>query len=115
MIEESEARKKILEVTPKGEVVNCLLAKALGSRFAADIFAQVDLPGFDNSEMDGYAVRAGEVGVAGTRLLVTGEQAAGVDMGLSVGEGEALRIFTGAPIPQGADAVIMQEDVKVIS
>ncbi len=115
MIEEREARKKILELTPSGEVVSCLLAEALGSRFAIDIFAQVDLPGFDNSEMDGYAVRAAEAGVAGAQLLVTGEQAAGVDMGLRVGEGEALRIFTGAPIPQGVDAVIMQEDVKVIS
>ena len=115
MIEESEARKRILDVTPMGAGVNCRLVGALGHYMAKDVFAQVDLPGFDNSEMDGYAVRAADAGEAGAQLVVTGEQAAGVDLGLSVGEGEALRIFTGAPIPQGADAVIMQEDVKVIS
>lgn len=115
MIEESEARKRILDVTPSSAVVTCCLAEALGRCFAEDVSAQVDLPGFDNSEMDGYAVRAVDAGEAGAQLVVTGEQAAGVDLGLSVGEGEALRIFTGAPIPQGADAVVMQEDVKVIS
>ena len=114
MIEEGEARKRILDATSMGPVVSCCLSDALGSHVAVDVSAQVDLPGFDNSEMDGYAVRAEDADKVGAQLVVTGEQAAGADLGLSVGEGEALRIFTGAPIPHGADAVIMQEDVKVI-
>lgn len=114
MIEESEARKRILDATSVGEVVSRPLGDVLAWRAAADVLARVDLPGFDNSEMDGYAVRFQDAGQAGVQLEVTGEQAAGADRGLSVGKGEAVRIFTGAPIPQGADAVIMQEDVKVI-
>ncbi len=114
MIEESEAREKILAVTPVAEAEHCVLAKALGRRAAADVFARVDLPGFDNSAMDGYALRYQDACEAGARLQVTGEQAAGADQGLSVAQGEALRIFTGAPMPKGADAVIMQEDVRVI-
>jgi molybdopterin molybdotransferase len=75
-----------------------------------DIVATVALPRFDNSTMDGYAVRA-ENAITGANLKVTGEQAAGPDHSLSVGHGEAIRIYTGAPIPCYADAVIMQEDV----
>lgn len=115
MIEESEARKRILDLTPTSPVITCALADSLGCFLAENILAQVDLPGFDNSEMDGYAVRTEDASKAGAELEVTGEQAAGVDLGLSVGAEEALRIFTGAPIPSGADAVIMQEDVKVIT
>lgn len=114
MIEEKEARKRILEATALGAMETCLLAEALGRYAALDVLAQVDLPGFDNSEMDGYAVRAADARQVGASLVVTGEQAAGADQGLSVSAGEALRIFTGAPMPQGADAVIMQEDVKLI-
>jgi molybdopterin molybdotransferase len=79
---------------------------------ARDVIATVALPRFDNSTMDGYAVRAEEA-VQGARLVVAGEQAAGSDVGLSVGQGEAVRIFTGAPIPRQADAVVMQEDVDL--
>jgi molybdopterin molybdotransferase len=61
--------------------------------------------------MDGYAVQA-RSGKAKARLRVVGEQPAGKDRGLMVGAGEAVRIFTGAPVPRGADAVIMQEDVR---
>jgi molybdopterin molybdotransferase len=60
--------------------------------------------------MDGYAVQA-ESCRAGARLRVMGEQPAGADRGLTISGGEAIRIFTGAPLPAGADAVIMQEDV----
>ncbi|MCF6313668.1 MAG: molybdopterin molybdotransferase MoeA, partial [Verrucomicrobiales bacterium] len=114
MIEESEARKKILELTAVGELEHCALAEALGRHAAVDVVAQVDLPSFDNSAMDGYALRYQDACEVGARLVVTGEQAAGADRALRVDEGEALRIFTGAPMPAGADAVIMQEDVRVI-
>ncbi len=65
---------------------------------------------FDNSAMDGYAVVASS-SRKGARLRVIGEQPAGVDRQLRISRGEAVRIFTGAPIPAGADAVVMQEDV----
>jgi molybdopterin molybdotransferase len=70
------------------------------------------LPLLDNSAMDGYAVVANAC-AAGARLKVIGEQPAGVDRRLTVATGEAVRIFTGAPLPTGADAVVMQEDVTL--
>ena len=83
---------------------------ALNCFAAEDHFARLPLPGFDNSAMDGYAVVASSCG-PGKRLRVVGTQPAGVDRQLRVSSGEAVRIFTGAPLPAGADAVIMQEDV----
>jgi molybdopterin molybdotransferase len=73
------------------------------------VLARISLPRFDNSSMDGYAVRAADA-VAGGVLRVAGEQPAGPDLGLKVEPGTAVRVYTGAPIPDGADAVIMQED-----
>jgi molybdopterin molybdotransferase len=87
------------------------LLQALGCFAAGDIFARLALPVFDNSAMDGYAVVAGSC-QKGQSQRVIGEQPAGVDRGLRVAAGEAVRIFTGAPMPAGADAVIMQEDVR---
>ena len=86
------------------------LLDSLGRFVTHDLFATRPLPAFDNSAMDGYAVQA-KTSRAGTSLRVIGEQPAGCDRGLTMAEGEAVRIFTGAPIPAGADAVIMQEDV----
>jgi len=80
-------------------------------RFAAkDYFAQLPLPNFDNSAMDGYAVVASSCAL-GKKLRVIGEQPAGLDRQLRISIGEAVRIFTGAPMPAGADAIVMQEDV----
>ncbi len=78
--------------------------------FARDYFARLPLPAFDNSAMDGYAVVASSCKKGG-RLRVIGEQPAGPDRNLRVSGDEAARIFTGAPVPQGADAIVMQEDV----
>src|SRR2546428_13926169 len=109
MISEEEARRKILgNVGPLGER-KVPLSSALGCFSARDISARLPLPNFDNSAMDGYAVVASSCR-KGERLLVTGEQPAGRDRQLRVSPGEAVRIFTGAPIPAGADAVVMQED-----
>ena len=81
-------------------------------RFSArDIVSRLPLPNFDNSAMDGYAVVANSAR-KGARLRVIGEQPAGPDRQLRVSRGEAVRIFTGAPMPHGADAIVMQEDVK---
>jgi len=111
MIDETEARRRILAlIAPTEGAERLVLSDALDRILAEDFLGLVDLPGFDNSAMDGYAVRAVEA-AKGAVLVLNGEQAAGVDFGLRLGRGEAIRIFTGAPIPGGADAVVMQEDV----
>ncbi len=110
MTSEAEALAAVLaKAEPLGGVEMALI-DSLGYFAAEDLFARRPLPAFDNSAMDGYAVRAASC-PAGARLPVVGEQPAGADRGLTIGPGEALRIFTGAPLPAGADAVIMQEDV----
>ena len=83
---------------------------ALGCVLAHDVVAREAIPPFANSSMDGYALRAKDTGVAPSRLRVIGEIAAGATPTRTVGAGEAMRIMTGAPMPDGADAVIMVED-----
>lgn len=85
------------------------LAEALGLTLAEDILAVRDQPPFTNSSMDGWAVRSADG--AGRRRIV-GESAAGHGFGAPLGEGEAVRIFTGAALPEGADAVVIQEDAR---
>jgi molybdopterin molybdotransferase len=110
MISEEEAQKKILETVRSLPSRRLSLSQALGCFAAEDYFARLPLPAFDNSAMDGYAVVASSC-AKGKRLRVTAEQPAGRDKQLRVSPGEAIRIFTGAPMPQGADAIVMQEDV----
>src|SRR6266480_2301467 len=110
MISEEEARKKILETVRPLPSRRLPLLPGLGCFTAEDYFAQLPLPMFDNSAMDGYAVIASDC-KKGARLRVIGEQPAGIDRKLGVSNGNAVRIFTGAPMPAGADAVVMQEDV----
>ncbi|PYK32645.1 MAG: hypothetical protein DME54_15505 [Verrucomicrobia bacterium] len=98
MISEEEARRRILEnVSPLRERT-VPLSSALGCFNARDVAARLPLPTFDNSAMDGYAVRAGSC-KKGERLRVIGEQSAGRDRQLRISPGEAIRIFTGAPLP----------------
>jgi molybdopterin molybdotransferase len=110
VISEEEARKKILESVRPLPSRRLPLLPALGCFVADDYFARLPLPIFDNSAMDGYAVVASS-SAKGARLRVTGEQPAGPDRRLPISPGEAVRIFTGAPVPQAADAIVMQEDV----
>src|SRR5438477_836237 len=110
MISEAEARAKILEAVRTLPPRKMSILQALDHFAAEDHFARLPLPNFDNSAMDGYAVVASSCR-KGERLLVTGEQPAGPDRQLRISPGEAVRIFTGAPMPAGADAVVMQEDV----
>ena len=110
MISEEEAREKVLQTVAPLEERTVPLANALDCFAAQNYFARLPLPTFDNSAMDGYAVVASSC-TKGARLSVIGEQPAGPDRKLHVGRGEAVRIFTGAPLPSGADAVVMQEDV----
>lgn len=111
MISEAEALERVLASVVAGPAEPVPLDRAHGRFVAGDHFATFPLPCFDNSSMDGYALRAAD-GVKGARLRVTGEQSAGDDLSLAVEPGECVRIFTGGPIPRGADAVIMQEDVE---
>jgi UTP--glucose-1-phosphate uridylyltransferase len=89
------------------------LTESLGLVVARDLRSRVNLPAFDNSSMDGYAVQAVSLESADespVSLRIVGEVAAGADPPFSVGPGEAARIMTGAPIPPGADAVIAVEE-----
>ena len=88
------------------------LVESVSCFAARDCFARLALPPFDNSAMDGYAVVASSCS-PGASLRIVGEQPAGLDRRLTVGAGEAIRILTGAPMPQGADAVVMQEETTV--
>jgi len=85
------------------------LESALGRILAEDVVADIDLPPFDRARMDGYALRGADGEVAPFRLRVIGEVAAGTTFPGSVSQGEAVKIFTGAPMPAGADAVQMVE------
>ena len=93
------------------ETIPC--AEALGRIAAQDVVAPMDLPPFDASAMDGFAVRAPAAGGA-QRWRVVDTSAAGRPARRSVGAGEAIRIFTGAVLPKGADAVVLQEDVALV-
>ena len=112
MLEETEARRRILERTSPGSVIWVPLELSLDQVLAQEVVAVTDSPPFDNSSMDGYAVRAAEARVGASLRVQESAQAAGGDLGLNLESGEAIRIFTGAVIPAGADAVIMQEDVE---
>src|SRR5512144_2380171 len=87
------------------------LREALGRALAEDLLAPRSLPPFDNSQMDGYALRAADARRAGARLPVSLEVFAGDAPGAVLPPGSCARIFTGAPLPVGADAVEMQEEV----
>src|SRR3954463_16507793 len=88
------------------------LMRADGRVAAEDSFASGDLPRFANSAVDGYAVRHADLAAEGeTVLRVSGRLAAGATQNVNVA-GNAVRIFTGAPMPEGADTVFMQEDVQ---
>jgi molybdopterin molybdotransferase len=110
MISEREARADLLQAIEPVPSRQVFLADAVNCFAARNYSARIPLPVFDNSAMDGYAVVASSC-TPGCRLRVTSEQPAGIDRQLRLSAGEAIRIFTGAPIPTGADAVVMQEDV----
>jgi len=86
---------------------------ALGRVLAADLHSIADVPAADNSAMDGYALRHGDVPSAGTVLPVSQRVPAGV-VGTALKPGTAARIFTGAFVPEGADTVVMQEDCEAL-
>ena len=109
MLTEQDALSAILAAVRPLETEELRLFEAGERVLAETVSALISLPRFDNSSMDGYAVRAVDA-VAGAVLRVAGEQPAGPDQGLKVEVGTAARVYTGAPIPAGANAVVMQED-----
>jgi molybdopterin molybdotransferase len=100
-------------VAPVAEVETVSLQAAHGRVLARDVLAPIDLPPFDNSAVDGYAVRHADLdGKAESRLVVVERVTAGRVAAQALPVGAAIRIFTGAPMPAGADTVFMQEDVR---
>jgi molybdopterin molybdotransferase len=100
-------------VSPVAATEQVALRDALGRVAAADVIAGLDLPSFDNSAVDGFAVRHADLARSGeTRLVVVDRVTAGTTAARPVAPGEAIRIFTGAPMPKGADTVFMQEDCR---
>jgi molybdopterin molybdotransferase len=89
------------------------LRRAHGAILAGDVVAQVAQPPFDNSAMDGFALRHADLRGEGTTLRLAGEQFAGRALDLAVGAGECVRITTGAPLPAGADTVVMKENTRI--
>jgi molybdopterin molybdotransferase len=111
MLSVAEARAAILDgAGPLGAEL-APLRQAAGRVLAEDLPARLTQPPFDTTAMDGYAVRAADA-AAGVDLRVVGESAAGRRFSGALGPGEAVRIFTGAPLPEGADAVLRQEDAR---
>ncbi len=107
-----DALARILDgVTPLGDETRDLTAAARRV-LAADVHARLTQPPFDASAMDGFAVRAADIAAPPTKLRLIGEAAAGRAFAGSIRAGEAVRIFTGAPIPEGADTVVMQENAR---
>jgi len=101
-------------VSPVVEMEWIPLHGATGRVIAVDVRAPVNLPPFDNSAVDGYAVRHADLRKDGdSKLTIKGRATAGARERLSLRPGEAIRIFTGAAMPEGADTVLMQEDVSV--
>jgi molybdopterin molybdotransferase len=109
----SEAKSRLLaKAIPVEATETVPLADADGRVLAADVAARVTQPPFDASAMDGYALRAEDASRIDTELAVIGSAAAGHAFSGAVAEGQAVRIFTGAPIPDGADSVLIQEDAE---
>src|SRR5919198_5543639 len=105
-----EARARVLGAVTALDAEELPIAEALDRVLAEDVVAAHDVPGFANSAMDGFAVRSGP---AGGTLRIVGESRAGAPATAAVGDGEAIRISTGAALPEGADAVLQIERVTV--
>jgi molybdopterin molybdotransferase len=97
------------------ETERVALDRARGRVLAEDLAAKLTQPPFDASAMDGYAVHAADVAALPATLTLVGQAAAGAGFGGGVGRGEAVRIFTGAPVPEGADTIVLQEHAEEAS
>jgi molybdopterin molybdotransferase len=107
-----QAQKHVLEAVPALPEARTPLADCLGLVLVEDVVAGHDIPPFDNSAMDGFAVRAADVEQAPSPLVITEDVPAGSVPTKPVGPGEAIKIMTWAPMPEGADTVIRVEDTE---
>ncbi|OHB76411.1 MAG: hypothetical protein A2Z34_04495 [Planctomycetes bacterium RBG_16_59_8] len=107
-----DALALVLADPPAPRSVEVGLLDALGRVLAEDVVADISMPPFDKSAMDGYAVRSEETAAAPAELAVVDDIPAGKFPTRKIGRGEAARIMTGAPVPPGADAVVMVEQTE---
>ena len=109
----AQARARIVDaITPIADTERVALQNALHRVLAERVIAGVNVPGADNSSMDGYGYRAGDVDADGAALDVVGESLAGHPFAGRVGAGQCVRIMTGAVVPDGVDTVVMQENTR---
>ena len=111
MIPVGEARSRIASAFTTVEAETIAIADAAGRVLAEDAIAGASQPPQAVSSMDGYALRAADAAVAGARLTLIGAAPAGHPFAGRVGPGETMRLFTGSVVPDGADAIVIQEDV----
>ena len=113
MLSVEQARDFLLDrARPIRDSERVAVEDALGRIAAADLVAPIDVPGHANSAMDGYAVRAADIPDSGKTILRVTQRIAAGEVGAPLAAGEAARIFTGAPVPEGADAIAIQEDCR---
>jgi molybdopterin molybdotransferase len=111
----AEAKERLLSrAIPVGTSETIRIADADGRVLATDLAARLTQPPFDASAMDGYALRCDDAPEPGAELRLIGASVAGHAFGGAVSGGQTIRIFTGAPVPSGADSVLLQEDAETI-
>jgi molybdopterin molybdotransferase len=108
LTKEQALERLLAHVEPIGETETVSTAEGLGRVLAEPVTSGIDVPAWDNSAMDGYAIRHADLAAAGGRLRVTQRIPAG-SAGSALAPGTAARIFTGAPVPEGCDTVVVQE------
>jgi len=112
MISVSDAIDLLIKHRPERPIQSVPLSDSMGAILAEDIKAKITLPPLAASAMDGYAVRLADVRKAGAKLTIIGESPAGHPFQGEVTQGEAVRIFTGGAVPQGADHIVIQENAR---
>jgi molybdopterin molybdotransferase len=116
MIPVKDAESLILDlVKPLGDYEEVDLTQTLGRILADDIYSNLDFPLWNNSAMDGYAFRIEDLQQFATLKIAPSDIPAGSSKNFAITSGECVRIFTGGVLPDGADTVVMQEDVEIIS
>ena len=114
MIEESEALEKIIKSTPPTVKRNVHVSESVGSFLVNDARSNINLPQVLQSGVDGYAVRASDCGESLKELKLVGKSVAGMPCNGSLKSGEAFRVFTGSQMPEGSDAVVIQEETTIL-
>ncbi len=115
MIKLHEAFEIVLQHTPRLEAQRMPLLRARGSVLAEEVASDVDMPPFPRSSVDGYAVLAADLRQLPARLQVLGSIAAGTSVAFIISSGQTAKIMTGAPVPEGADAVQMIERTRAVA